>query len=417
MKTKAILSSAALILAAALSIPDPCRAADTIHGINTEIGGGPYGTFNQTSTGGSLSSSFTNAYGHADMSVSHGAGTINDHSIADGGTRGQNSGSLSWTDTVTINPSDSALLGTGGTAIFTYHLTGSMTVTGAPNTVYYHVQLPSGNELAGFYQNSSTLSSGTPISDWFTFTDAVFFNFGTPFSVTTSLSGAAALVVGAPTTGDVHLSRRVGGMSVVNGGGPVNFTSTSPTGSAAGLKVASGGSFGGLTVTNTSPFSHGSTASLLGGVASADSVVEATFLAQAAGFTQASDILDVTGIGQDKFVLQLSYDPAIAASLFGNEANAVLLWMDPVSGLFENAVFGNSDGGLQSHAFSGAYDPATESALGSYGVDPVNHVVWAVVNHNSEFGVGLASPAPEPSQMALLAIGAAGLVMRRHRRN
>ena len=416
MKTKAILSSASLILAATLSVPAPCRAADTIHAANFRRSLPSFFTFDQTSNGSSLSSSVSDPYGSGSTSVSHGAGTINDYSTSDGSQAGSHSGNLSWTDTVTINPTDLSLLGTNGTATFTYHLNGSINVIGSPYIVTYYLNLPSGNQPTGGYFNSTTYS-GTPLADLSTVTDAVGFTFGTPFSVTTGLSTGATLTRSyGVATADVNLSLRAGGMSVVNAGGPVNYTSTSPTGSAAGLKVASGGSFAGLTVSNTSQYSHGSTASILGGVASADSVVEATFLAQAAGFTQASDILDVTGIGHDKYVLQLSYDPAIAATLFGNEANATLLWLDPVSGLFENAVFGNSDGGLQSHAFSGAFDPGTESDLGNYGVDTVHHVVWAVVDHNSEFGVGIASPAPEPSQMALLVIGAAGLVTRRNRK-
>lgn len=35
-----------------------------------------------------------------------------------------------------------------------------------------------------------------------------------------------------------------------------------------------------------------------------------------------------------------------------------------------------------------AYDAATDFHLGNFGVDTFNHVAWAVVNHNSEFGVG-----------------------------
>ena len=35
-----------------------------------------------------------------------------------------------------------------------------------------------------------------------------------------------------------------------------------------------------------------------------------------------------------------------------------------------------------------AYHPATDFQLGNYGVDTVNNVVWAVINHNSYFAVG-----------------------------
>ena len=55
----------------------------------------------------------------------------------------------------------------------------------------------------------------------------------------------------------------------------------------------------------------------------------------------------------------------------------------------------------------GAYNPATEFVLGDYGVDTVNDRVWAVIDHNSSFGVGESTAVlPEPSSAALLAFGA-----------
>ena len=126
MKTNAILSSAALILAATLSVPAHCRAQDTVHGGNYQRGGDPLRSFNQTSTGPALSSTFSGSYGQGSMSVSHGAGDLIYISTSGNGKAGYRNGDLSWTDTVTINPNDPALWGTSGTAKFTYHLDGSM---------------------------------------------------------------------------------------------------------------------------------------------------------------------------------------------------------------------------------------------------------------------------------------------------
>ena len=58
-----------------------------------------------------------------------------------------------------------------------------------------------------------------------------------------------------------------------------------------------------------------------------------------------------------------------------------------------------------------AYDEATDLLVGNWGVDTANDVVWAVVNHNSEFAV-----LPEPGTLALLALGELLLGARRTRR-
>ena len=62
-----------------------------------------------------------------------------------------------------------------------------------------------------------------------------------------------------------------------------------------------------------------------------------------------------------------------------------LAWKDPVAQKWLNAVSGNSSGTPK--FFARAYDPATDFHLGYFGVDTVNHVVWAVIHHNSQFGV------------------------------
>ena len=67
------------------------------------------------------------------------------------------------------------------------------------------------------------------------------------------------------------------------------------------------------------------------------------------------------------------------------------------------------DGTHRLDGFSlGAYDG--DMTLGRWGVDPTDNVVWAVVNHNSQF-----ASTPEPGTTALLVVGAVGLIRRRRK--
>ena len=57
--------------------------------------------------------------------------------------------------------------------------------------------------------------------------------------------------------------------------------------------------------------------------------------------------------------------------------------------------------------------------LGAYGVDTVNDQVWAVIDHNSTFGVALDGQVvlvPEPSTYALFGLGALLLVIAARRK-
>ena len=43
--------------------------------------------------------------------------------------------------------------------------------------------------------------------------------------------------------------------------------------------------------------------------------------------------------------------------------------------------------------------------LGSWGVDVTNNLVWAVLNHNSEFGAATETPEPGPAMLICLGLG------------
>ena len=123
-----------------------------------------------------------------------------------------------------------------------------------------------------------------------------------------------------------------------------------------------------------------------------------------------SDIYTLRGTDSNPFVLQLSF--ATDEVTFLPE----LLWFDPATELWVNAVDGNSanNASFAQIGFAGSfanfqtiYGSDLTSYLGAWGgyVDSGEAYSWAVIDHNSSFGVGV-SAVPEPSTIAFLIIGA-----------
>ena len=107
------------------------------------------------------------------------------------------------------------------------------------------------------------------------------------------------------------------------------------------------------------------------------------------------------------------FDQTTANEIAGGPSALQLLWLNPATGKWELAVDGNSDGGLSAHFVLGAYNSTQDFHLGYYGLDTSTDTVWAVINHNSDFGAGnpLDAPVatPEPSTWAML-IGGLGML-------
>jgi fibronectin-binding autotransporter adhesin len=131
-----------------------------------------------------------------------------------------------------------------------------------------------------------------------------------------------------------------------------------------------------------------------------------------------SDVVNLTGMDNgngytDTFILQMNYNEALldGHEVAGvNHGNIVIAWKNNF-GQWVNAVTGNSTPGGTYFA-NQAYNASARS-LGDYGIDPTNNVVWAVLNHNSEFAV-----IPEPSTLVLgglALLGFAGAGLRRRR--
>lgn len=110
-------------------------------------------------------------------------------------------------------------------------------------------------------------------------------------------------------------------------------------------------------------------------------------------------IADVTGTQGDTFVLALQYDQSSLISLFGSE-DATLGWWN--GNAWVNAVEGN-EGESGSQFIEGSYQQGY--ALGTYGIDKENNLVWAVLDHNSEFVIMGGNAVPEPSIVCLGFLG------------
>ena len=114
-------------------------------------------------------------------------------------------------------------------------------------------------------------------------------------------------------------------------------------------------------------------------------------------------MLTFAGTGGTTFALQLNYADTSKGTAWEDQY-AYLGWLN-TSTQWVNAIDGNT-GGTPTKVL-GAYDASY--GLGTWGVDSTNHVVWAVVNHNSEFAVVV----PEPAALALFALGGLALLRRR----
>lgn len=127
-----------------------------------------------------------------------------------------------------------------------------------------------------------------------------------------------------------------------------------------------------------------------------------------------TDVVNLTGTDGDTFVLQMSYDASLLNTTEADAVSKGLLYLasfDTASGMWVNAValnHGANTGAGGQGAWSGQLE------LGAWGVDVANDRVWAVLDHNSEFGV-----VPEPSTILLAGLGALALlaVARRGRRS
>lgn len=356
------------------------------------FGSDPGHIVSSTAPSGSVSASQAGSYGSISGSTAFGSASVNATGIrvSNGSKRGYTASTAKWSDTFTIQPSNPALLGTPGTALLTFHVTGDISAAFAGQTaiVDFNIVWDNTTQYRGYFQNNDGFA-GSTIASISTFTRAIPFTFGTPTPYDMSLSGAAQIgSANVDGSGSVHVALTEGTLTVLdNLANPTAYFSTSGMGASRSRAFTNGESYAGFTLTN-SIGSSPTTLSLLGGTANSNGMVTATFNANPNTNQLVSDVVDLDGVGTNLFVIQLDYDVFAALAHFGSDANSTLLSFNKSLGGWANAVKDNSDGGAANHSFVGAYNPATQLHLGNNGVDTNAHVAWAVVDHNSQFAVG-----------------------------
>ena len=288
-----------------------------------------------------------------------------------------------------------------------------------------------GQRASVFLDSFSTTGDGWSVSDLIAGTTATGVATGTDtsFSGTVNFDAAGKL----NGTHDGSLSTRIENDQSLAGAADLDLNSGNPlvwqlsqtlTGNTGdqGSTVASGTDLGDLAIKfhGISNVGSGTTAALLDGTLSSDRTITiGSWRVGVPGEGGAdyflSDVFNLSGTESDTYVLQVGYDDS---SLGANETtlaaagNIFLAWLD--AGLWVNAVDGNF-GGTPNMILAG-YNPTTDFALGNWGVDTTANNVWAVLNHNSEFGVAGAGATPEPSTFAFAALGLLSLGMTRRRR-
>ncbi len=280
-------------------------------------------------------------------------------------------------------------LGTlGGSYSAGFSINKSAQITGysyIANDVNAHPFIYTGGQMHDLYtivtgvSNISLSDVGTSINDW-----------GQIVATATVASGQTHAVMLSPITPYVTNTGSAITARVVYG---VDYSAIGGTSSNAGM----------------------GTGVKLGGAAGSNQIVIQSFSSIIPGL--ASDVLHLEGTAPDTIVLRMTYDKATAIALFGSENQAYLGWLDPNDNTWKNSVLGNS-GNSTPLFVSGAYDANLDFILGYYGVDTINSEVWAVINHNSTFGVmgNIPVPVPEPSGALLAAITGMVTLMKRRRR-
>ena len=331
-----------------------------------------------SSTGAPLTSSRSRPGSSIVTHATPGLMTVN--ALAAGGpdTFGYASGAADAQDTYTITG------GSGpGIATFTFYLTGSLVASRTYDSLAtYNVSFNSNSALSG--RSDQYSNSGTHPPQTLVFTGN--FTYGVPFDLRAGVFAMLSMPNGS--SGSADLTLRCAGYSV---NAASTYTGSSSAGTTRGTMLAPGGAYDGIALANTRGFQ--STVTLLDGDAGVQRNVALNFLTPIPGLGAVSDIVDVKGTGNDLVVLELAYDQTAAIAAGAGVENVILSWLDTATQIWKNAVDGNTGG--SSRFINGPYVPANHRQAGTWGIDRLANVVWAAVNHNSQFAA-LPGQLPAP---------------------
>lgn len=372
------------------------------------------GTSNSVAPWGSASGSVNLFYGSGGMTASAACReSAPDNALGNGNS----ALSAQWISQITVN--SPGMEGQPVTIRLTYHASGAASGSASGETYYvgagadynYYVSGPivSGVGYFSGHWGTDTYAWSGDGSPNRTFTVDAVCTIGQPCEFTHNMQWSVGASSGEPDYGDPKsgtaqasgsLSFRCGSFVVLdptdeNGIRTMDYTADSPTGSAQAVTYPAGTSFSNFSLTNAAPGRFSTSMELLGGQASADTQVVATFVAPPTDNTikPVSDVVDLKGTNADPVVVKVNFDPSTAQSFFGSHYfdYLALAWFQTSSGTWKNAVLGNT-GTTEPTLFNRGYNPDTDFHLGYFGIDTVNHYAWAVVNHNSEFVVTVPTP-------------------------
>ena len=344
----------------------------------------------------SLSNSVSNAFGHVSAAFGGAAVTLVGNSYAytsptpPNWLGGQTFGNVeaSWQVTITLN--NPGHEGQSGIFRQPMHAYGSLLADAGGDqgmgSITYEIRIdPIGvNYQGGWTTNGGVY--GTPIASLHDFTiDRPYTTIGETFTLTYDVRMGGQTSTDTPNvceghgTGNVSLRADPPQLIDPNTNLPMDFTLTSSGGSARSQITAAGTTYAGFSLTNNAPGRFDSTFQMLDGTATTNTDLLVGFVAPLP-IKAASDVVDFSGTDGDLQVVQIDWDPGFL-DLGPLQYLGLVFIGHPNETKWRSATFGNYNGPPPTF-FERAYNPATDFHLGYQGVDTVNHVAWAVINHS-----------------------------------